>query len=201
VPNPPPRSPAERFAAILLCLSLAVGKRTGWGLHGWVIALITDRLRGIKQRFARISTLIREGRYILRRRATGPRPKTAARPPGPNKLPRKFGWLVPLIPEATCYGSQLEHLFRDPEMAAIMEAAPVSLGRPLRSLCRMLGVRPPPPVALPVKPRKPRVRRPKPPEPPLHPPHPPGTPEWLRTMPGGKPWPLSRMLGRRRRPV
>jgi hypothetical protein len=147
----PPRSPAERFAAILLCLGQAVGKRTGWGLHSWVIALITDRLRGIKQRFGRLAALMREGRYVLRRRASGPRPKTA--------------------------------------------------GRPLRSLCRMLGIRPPPPVALPAKPRKKRVPRPKVPEPPLHPPHPPGTPEWLRTMPGVKPWPLSRMLGRRRRPV
>jgi hypothetical protein len=210
MPTPPPRSPAERFAALLLCISQAVGKRTGWGLHGWVIALITNRVRGIKQRFARLAARIAAGSYVPRQAAVAAAATTPSRPPidrppidrkprQKNPLPQKFGWLAKLIPEAVCYGSQLEHLFRDPEMAALLEAAPEPMRRTLRPLCHMLGVRLPPPIALPAKPRKPRVRRPKPPEPPLHPPHPPGTPEWLRTMPGGKPWPLSRMLGRRRR--
>jgi hypothetical protein len=206
VTNSKPLTPAERFAALFLCLSQAVGKRTGWGLHSWVIALITNRLRGIKQRFVRLAARIVAGTYAPRQVVAPPRPPID-RPPidrkprEKNPLPRKFGWLVKLVPEATCYGSQLEYLFRDPEMAALLAAAPAPMGRALRSLCHMLGLAPPAVIALPAGPRKKRVPRPKVPEPPLHPPHPPGTPEWLRTMPGGKPWPLSRMLGRRRRPA
>jgi hypothetical protein len=63
-----------------------------------------------------------------------------------------FGWVLPLIPpywNANGYGAALEGLLADPEMVALIEAAPVTLGRPLRSLCWMFRVKPPPILAPP----------------------------------------------------
>ena len=40
-------------------------------------------------------------------------------------------------------------------MKALLEAAPASLRRPVRSLCRMLGLEPPPILALPPRPKRP----------------------------------------------
>jgi hypothetical protein len=82
-------------------------------------------------------------------------------------LPRKAGWLIPLVPEAAAAGSQLRHLLADPEMAALVEAAP-QMGRLLRPLCRSLGVRlppglpPQPGAAKPRTPRQPPAPRPAP---------------------------------------
>jgi hypothetical protein len=66
-----------------------------------------------------------------------------------------FGWVLPLIPpywNANGYGAALEGLLADPEMVALIEAAPVTLGRPLRSLCWMFRVKPPPILAPPKRP-------------------------------------------------
>ena len=131
----PTRTPAERFANILRCLTQAVVVRSHFGLSSLLIGLIVDRIREIKQRFARLAALIREGKYVPRRFAPRRKPaETRPRPGPPNKLPRKFGWLLKLVPEAVGYRSQLEHLFRDPAFSALLAAAPTSLGRPLRSL-------------------------------------------------------------------
>jgi hypothetical protein len=193
VPTPSPKTPTERFAAILLCLSLAVGKRTGWGLHAWVIALITNRLRGIKHGFLRLAARIQAGTYVPRQAI--PRRQPAERKPRrKNPLPQKFAWLLPLVPEAAAYGSQLHTLLAEPEMAALMAAAPVPMRRLLGPLCHMLGVRPPAPLA---RPRKPRQKRPRPPDPPPRPPL--ELPAWMRIGPDRKEWSLYRMCGRRRR--
>jgi hypothetical protein len=55
------------------------------------------------------------------------------------------------MPEAVGYRGQLEHLLRDPDMAALIAAAPEPMGRALRPLCRMLGL-PPPPILAPPRP-------------------------------------------------
>jgi hypothetical protein len=120
-----------------------------------VVGLIVYRLRGIKQRFARVADLIREGKFVRRRSST--RRSTAARPPRPpDKRRPKFGWVAPLVPEAASCRTHLRNLLLDPEMAALIAAAPVSLGRPLRSLCWMIGLRPPPILAPPKRPKPPR---------------------------------------------
>jgi len=59
------------------------------------------------------------------------------------------------VPETAVYRSQLQFLFADPEMAALMAAAPAAIGRPLCSLCRMLGVLPPKILAPPAETRAP----------------------------------------------
>jgi hypothetical protein len=152
----PPRTPAECFAALLTWLTRAVAARMGGEqLALSLIALIVERLRRIKQRFAYLAARVCDGLYTQRRRSARPPRRPGQPPPPPDRLPQKFGWLLPLVPEAAGYRSQLEHLLRDPEMAALLAAAPAPLRRPLRSLCRMLGVTPPPILALPAPPPAP----------------------------------------------
>ena len=157
MPNPP-RAPAECFAAILQWLGRAVAAQTGWGLALPLIALIVDRLRRIKQRFADLADRLRDGRYVPRHRAARPRPRPGQPPPPLDPLPQTFGWLLPLVPDAVGFRSQLEYLLRDPEMAALLAAAPAPMARTLRPLCRMLGVTPPPVLAAPAKAHPPPAR-------------------------------------------
>ena len=113
---------------------------------GPLIILICSRLRRIAGRFAGIAARLQAGR-LRRRAAPSPRPAQPAarpkRPYRPRPLPQGFAWLVRLVPDAANRGSQLQHLLAEPEMAALIAAAPQSR-RLLRSLCWMLGVRPPP---------------------------------------------------------
>jgi len=161
VPNPPTPTAAERFASFLLHVILGVAARSGAGLPFPLIGLIGNRLRRIKQSIARLAAKIREGTYAPRRFA--PRSKPAdPKPRQPSKLPSKFGWLLPLVPDAVAYRSQLEHLFRDPEVMALLAAAPASLGRPIRSLCWMLRVTPPDILAPPPRARLAKAAPPTP---------------------------------------
>ena len=166
MPTPPLRAPAERFATILQWLTRAVmAQMGGERLPLPLIALIVDRIRRIKQRFSHFAARLGAGLYIPRQRAAPPRRRPGQARPS-NPLPQKFGWLLKLVPEAVGYRSQLEHLLRDPEMAALLAAAPTAMRRPLRSLCRMLGLAPPPVLALPPRPKPPpapRAKREKPP--------------------------------------
>ena len=149
-----PATPAERLAAILLQLSIAVDGRM---LVGWLARplsfLILDRIRSISQAFTRLAGRIAAGRYAPR--TCGPRRQLEKRPRRPNPLPTEFAWLRKLAPEATIAAAgYLEQLFADPEMAALLAAGPTSLRRPLRSLCRMLGVASPAVLALPPRPKR-----------------------------------------------
>jgi hypothetical protein len=140
-----PRTPAECFATLIAWLSRSVGAMSGGDrLSYLLIGQIVDRLRGIKQRFVRLAARIDGGRYAPRTIAPHRR---AATPRRADPLPKTFGWLLPLVPDAIAFRAQLEDLFRDPAMAALMQAAPASLARPLRSLCRTLGAPTPPILA------------------------------------------------------
>jgi len=66
--------------------------------------------------------------------------------------------LKPLLPDTNGFRAQLENLLRDPDMAELLAAAPASLGRPLRSLCWMLRLTPPPLTARPRPPASPPPR-------------------------------------------
>ncbi len=161
----PPPTPAESFATLLRCLSLAVmAMMGGERLPLPLIGQIVDRIRRIKQRFATLAARIRDGRFTARPAATR-RPRPGQPPPPKNPLPTTFGWLLKLVPEAVQYRGQLEILFQDAEMAALLAAAPTSMRRPLRSLCRMLGL-PPPPILAPPPAVRPTTRPPKPERPP-----------------------------------
>ena len=183
-----PPTPAERFADILWYLAQAVVTRSAFGLSQPLINLIVTRIRDAKQAFARLAARIDAGTYATRRRSGPPRPPTDRKPrPPPNPLCRKFGWLLPLVPAAVASRGHLENLLRDPEMAALLAAAPVSLRRPLRSLCWMLRVEPPKLLARPARPAQTRTPRPprprREPLPPYRPPTPPEAPAWMQNWP------------------
>ena len=84
------------------------------------------------------------------------------RPPKPPKPPdaieKKFGWMVPLAPQVPFFRGNIEALLKEPDMVALLATAPTTLGRPIRSLCWSLRLKPPPILA--------RPRRPRPPKPP-----------------------------------
>jgi len=111
-----------------------------------LLVLVWSRLRRMAARFACLAGRADAGalpsRGVPRPRASGPRPSGSRErlPPG---LPSGFAWLVRLVPEAACYGAQLQHLLSDPAVAALLAATPHA-GRVLRPLCRMLGVTPGP---------------------------------------------------------
>jgi len=203
-----PPTPAERFADILWYLAQAVVTRSAFGLSQPLINLIVTRIRDAKQAFARLAARIEAGTYAPRRRAsTPPRPPAVQKPrPPPNPLARKFGWLLPLVPAAVASRGHLENLLRNPEMAALLAAAPGSLRRPIRSLCWMLRVEPPAILALPRKPRPPRPPQDKPPRPrreplpPYYPPTPPEAPAWMHGMPRLTRWPKGIYSPRHRPP-
>ncbi len=146
----PPAAPglADRFALIMGGLCRAAAARIAADRSaGPLLILIWGRLRRMTARFASLAARAQAGPLPPpRRRAAGPgAPRTRQRP-----LPGSFAWLVRLVPEAACFGGQLQHLLSDPEMAALLQAAPQA-ARILRPLCRMLAIRvdpsvvPPPP--------------------------------------------------------
>ncbi len=142
----PPAS-ADRLASVidLLCRVVAA-QIAGRRLAGPLIILIWRRLRRIGNRCAVVAARLQAGK--LRRRAVlRPRPALPAarptRPCRPRPLPHGFAWLVRMVPDTAGGASQLCHLLTQPDMQALIAAAP-QVGRPLRSLCWMLGVRPPP---------------------------------------------------------
>jgi hypothetical protein len=109
-----------------------------------VANLITARIDRTKRQIARIVAQIHAGTYVLRKRTGKPRGPAARPRPPPSLLPATFGWLAPLVPDAAGCRGGLDGLLRHPEVVALIEAAPVSLGRPFRSLCWMFGLRAPP---------------------------------------------------------
>ncbi len=209
----PPPTPGivELLGGMLVRLVMGISGRVAWGgISPQVVTLICDRFRTNKLRIERIVAQIRAGTYVLRRRTGKPRTPDApprARPP-PSPLPQTFGWLLPLIPprpeecwHANAARDGLEKMLNHPEMVALIEAAPVSLGRPLRSLCWMFGLRPPPLLA-PRRPPRPRPapsppaatqaatpeaagkpKRQRPPPLPSRPPSRPDAPTWMQNWP------------------
>jgi hypothetical protein len=134
-------------------LLMEVGASTSWGYGGVPMALnifINTRIDTTIRKIQRIAEQIRAGTYRLR--SSKPRKPISSevrRPPRPPPLvEQKFGWLLPLLPmpywNANGYRAGVESALEDPEMIALIQAAPVTLGRPLRSLCWMFRIKPPP---------------------------------------------------------
>ena len=150
----PPDPPALRFAGIIATLLAMVGARVArpWkpGLAGPLTLAIAIRLQRIRNRLTRFAARWAAGTL------TPPRPRTrpaAARrrgtTPGPwdhlPKLPRGRLWLVRLVPGIGVGATYLRILLDDPEMAAMMRAAP-QIGRTLRPFWHMLSGEPLPPL-------------------------------------------------------
>jgi hypothetical protein len=169
----PPASPglAKTFGLIIGGLCEAVARRISADrTSGPLIILTVDRLRHLLARFTRLAARAQAGKLRPLRRRASPPPREAPPPEEPGDhnpdpkpprqperlLPRKFGWLIRFVPyEAACFGSQLQHLMSQPEMMALIEAAPQA-GRILRPLCWMLAIPLPPSLRLPRRPPKPK---------------------------------------------
>ncbi|CAG4923437.1 unnamed protein product [Acidocella sp. C78] len=111
----------------------------------------------------------------------------------------RLRWLRITFPAAASLAPQLRALLDAPDAHAFIAATPAA-GRILRPLCHTLGIRPPPLLALPPRPRKPRPKPALPPGPMPSPP-PESAAQYTRMNPaaprpaqppGGKPvtpWP------------
>ncbi|MBU6357563.1 MAG: hypothetical protein KJS79_12615 [Rhodospirillales bacterium] len=152
---------AARFAAILHALCAAIARRGANGAfvretsrrgsafadpHALTV-LLWSRLQRAIARFARLAA-----------GAPPPRPRKTPAPPARARsapdLPRRRGWLLAPVPEATAAASQLRAFLAEPETRALIAAEP-RLGRILRPLCRTLGILLPAPQSRARRPRAP----------------------------------------------
>ena len=155
---------AARFAAIVHALCAAVARRGAAGAfageavrlsrRGTAFAnphaltvLLWSRLQRAIARFTRLAA----GAPPPRKRKTPARPARARSAPD---LPRRRGWLLAPVPEATAAASQLCAFLAEPETRALLAAEP-RLGRILRPLCRTLGILLPAPQSRARRPRAP----------------------------------------------
>jgi hypothetical protein len=135
------------------------------------LARLTARLTA---RFDALVARLAAGHSPAGRPAAPARPRTRSARKAPAaglRLPRGQAWLIRLLPgEAASYGCQLQALLADPQMAALLAAAPEA-GRILRPLCRLLAITPEGLLALPSAAGKPAPKpRPAKPAPPPEPP-------------------------------
>ncbi len=132
----PPNSPAARLVLLLDELCAAIAARGAGGLLTKpLFFLLWGRLRRTAVRAIRIAARITAGTPPL-----APRPRTTPRPPRPPtlRLPGGFAWVVVLVPGTAAYGTQLQGLLAEPELAGL--AGDPAMRRLLNPLCRMLGV-------------------------------------------------------------
>jgi len=164
---PTPADLSDRFAAILEGLYQATARTVRDPVSGLLILLICGRLRRITARFAALAARYAAGTLRpLRTPATEPRtpslhPPPPRNPPPRDPLPRGYAWLIRLVPGAANFGTQLQYLLSQPEMAEMIAAVP-QMSRLLRPLCRALAAHPTPKLP----PDPPRTRPPAPPRPP-----------------------------------
>ena len=166
--TPDPSHPAVVFSAhldsILGPLLLLIAAKFRY-LGRFTLPLWT-RVSRARFRLARLLANLAAGRLP---RPSTPRPGRKGGPPAPYS-PHGNLWLIRILGyHAAGYGSQLQFLLNDPQFQATLAAAPPSLGRTLRPICRLLGVslpkplRPPPRQPTPPIVRAPRIRRERPP--------------------------------------
>jgi len=139
-----------------------------------LVMLLWTRLARLTARFDALVARLAAGHSPAGRPAAPARPCTRSARKAPAaglRLPRGRAWLIRLLPgEAASYGCQLQALLADPQMAALLAAAPEA-GRILRPLCRLLAITPEGLLALPSAAGKPAPKpRPAKPAPPPEPP-------------------------------
>ena len=160
-------SPYLSLSAVLHALRGEVG---GWEvrrLFNHVLALLLHRRLGeICRKFERLAARFQAG-HVCRRARRGHGGARHAGKTGARLWPARFGWLVRAASyQAAGYGAQLRHILEQPEMVALLKAAPQA-ARILRPVCRMLAIETAilqPGIAVPErvkKPVPPRVRSPR----------------------------------------
>jgi hypothetical protein len=138
-----PIRPADRFAATLDGLCRAVAARAAAERTFAPLALLLwGWLRRVAARFAATAARVEAGRLHPPRPARPAAPRRVS-PPAP-RLPRGFAWVLRAVPASAGIAGQLQNFLAEPDVVDLLAAAP-QLARPLRPLCRMLGIRPLPP--------------------------------------------------------
>jgi hypothetical protein len=169
-----------------LCDAVAI-QSAKWAYITPLMVLVWGRLRRMSRRFASLVARMEAGRLKPPRPAApNPDPGRTRPPPPQPPFPSSPGWLLHYVQlEAAATANLLRHMLEhDPEMRALLEAAP-QLGRILRPLLRMVSAAPlparlvrpsrPPPGAVPVSPAsQPPASRPSPTATPAAAPEPPG---------------------------
>lgn len=135
---PAPLGLSAWLALIIDGLCAAVAARAPRNPAAPLLMLAYRRLRRVLLRFTRLLEQAAAGTRPLRQ-VRPARPARAARARPELRLPSGFAWLVQLVPEAAAFGSQLRHLLLQPEMVALIAAAPEA-GRLFGPLGRMLAV-------------------------------------------------------------
>jgi hypothetical protein len=145
---PAPRNLTERFDWVIqrLCDAVAI-QSAKWAYITPLMVLVWGRLRRMSRRFAALAARMEAGRLKPPRpsvRNPDPGKTRPPRPPAPwPPVPSTPGWLLHYVQlEAAATANLLRHMLEhDPEMRALLEAAP-QLGRILRPLLRMVSPAP-----------------------------------------------------------
>jgi hypothetical protein len=176
---PPPSAlfAALAFVVRAMCEGIAGqyrGGPLGGSIPGPLIAVINERIKGIRDRLIRLAERIVAGTYVPRRTAP-PRRRPVTETPRLETPFRKRGWLDAMLPAAVAqqYRGHLLALLRHPEMAALVAVAPAPMAGILRPLCWALKLKPPAILATPRRPAgtpppvPPEYQPPPPPPPPI----------------------------------
>jgi hypothetical protein len=182
-------TPAERLATVFAwVLTLArrglannLAKLEG-PVQVMLYRLVGDKLTQARDRLIRLAERVQAG-WVYTSKPHAPRKAPAQPPRQPDPLTTGSLWLFRAAPgpDTGAAAAGLRDLMAEPEIAALLAAAPVPAWRILRSVCWMLGVEKPPVLARldPRPPKPPKPAKPPPPLPPwatYQPPLPP--PEW-----------------------
>jgi hypothetical protein len=165
-------NPIERIATVFGGIVAAVRRGLGSNqarlegpVQGAIYNLINRRLNQTRDRLIRLAERLQAG-WIYVPKPFAPRKPTTRPPREPNPLTTGSHWLLRAAPglDMGCANAGLYQLFHEPEIAAVLAAAPVPAWRIVRSVCWALGVRKPA-ILGPSKPPKPGKPVPVPPPP------------------------------------
>ncbi|MDD2875767.1 MAG: hypothetical protein PHT60_00905 [Acidiphilium sp.] len=177
-PTYPPTTLTGKFAYSIemLCETMAEqGRRLG--VSAALLWLLSVRINTLASRFKALATRDPSASIRAEKPRGEPKPapisekreRTPEKTPRtwpfcyfgpPTPMPRGFAALRRIVPHflIDSYIGQLEHLLTTPEMVELIATTP-SVGRILRPLCHLMGVRLPPNLILPKRQRPKRERR------------------------------------------
>jgi hypothetical protein len=161
--------PIVRFASILDGALKAIARHTAIPADvRRLLLLVYSWINRTKKRFAALAARVAAGKASPRPRPASVTPRSKGEAPEkpdkprPPSLPREKAWLLVLMKwEIACYRSTIMNWLEEPEVVALIQAAPQA-GRLLRPLCRLLGIDLPPILKLPPRPRRPKPPKPEP---------------------------------------